>query len=132
MPKFKTLKQINLKNKRALLRVDLNIPLGENMKVDENEKWRIEAIIPTLKYLIKQKAKIILISHLGRPASTPASTQNRGEQRGEPKGKRDKKLSLKPIANELRKILKKKIIFSEEIIGWKVEKKIESMKLGQI
>jgi len=115
MSKFKTLKQIDLKKKRALLRVDLNVPLGENMKVDENEKWRIEAIIPTLKYLIKQKAKIILISHLGRP-----------------KGKKDKKLSLKPIANELKKILKKKIIFSEEIIGWKVEKKIERMKFGNI
>ena len=115
MPKFKTLKQVDLKKKRALLRVDLNVPLGENMKVDENEKWRIETIIPTLKYLIKQKAKIILISHLGRP-----------------KGKKDKKLSLKPIANELKKILKKKIIFSEEIIGWKVEKKIERMKFGNI
>jgi len=115
MPKFKTLKQVDLKKKRALLRVDLNVPLGENMKVDENEKWRIEAIIPTLKYLIKQKAKIILISHLGRP-----------------KGRKNKKLSLKPIVNELKKILKKKIIFSEEIIGWKVEKKIERMKFGNI
>lgn len=115
MPKFRTLKQVDLKKKRALLRVDLNVPLGENMKVDENEKWRIETIIPTLKYLIKQKAKIILISHLGRP-----------------KGKKDKKLSLKPVANELKKTLKKKIIFSEEIIGWKVEKKIERMKFGNI
>ena len=85
------------------------------MRVDFNESWRIEATLPTLKYLIKQRAKIILISHLGRPG-----------------GKKLKKLSLRPAANELKKILKKKIIFSEEIIGWKVEKKIERMKFGSI
>lgn len=115
MPDFKTLKQIDLKKKRALLRVDLNVPLGENLKVDENEKWRIEAVIPTIKYLIKQKAKIILISHLGRPG-----------------GKKVKKFSLKPVADELKKLLKKKIIFSEEIIGWGVEKKIKRMKFNDI
>ncbi len=115
MPNFKTLKQINLNKKRALLRADLNVPLGENMKVDENEKWRIEAIIPTLKYLIKHKAKIILISHLGRPG-----------------GRKVKSLSLKPLTDELRKLLKKRIIFSEEITGWKVEKKIERMEFGDI
>lgn len=115
MPKIRTLKQVDLEKKRALLRVDLNIPLGENMKVDENEKWRIEAIIPTLKYLIKQKAKIIIISHLGRPD-----------------GRRNPKFSLKPVAQELKKILKKKIVFSNEIIGRNVEKKIEKMKFGQI
>lgn len=115
MPKFKTLKQANLKNKRALLRVDLNIPLGEDGKIDETETWRIEAIIPTLKYLIKQKAKIILISHLGRPG-----------------GRKVEKLSLQPVAQELRRLVKKKIIFSKEIIGWNVEKKIERMKFGDI
>jgi phosphoglycerate kinase len=115
VPDFKTLKQIDLKKKRALLRVDLNVPLGENMKIDKNERWRIEAIIPTLKYLIKQKTKIILISHLGRPH-----------------GRKVKKLSLKPVAQELEKLLRKKIIFSEEIIGWQVEKKIERMKFNDI
>ena len=115
MPKFRTLKQVDFKNKRALLRVDLNIPLGENLKVDKNEKWRIEAIVPTLKYLIKQKAKIILISHLGRPD-----------------GRKNLKFSLKPVAQELRKILRKKIIFSDEIINRNVGKKIEEMKFGDI
>ena len=115
MPKFRTLKDVNLKNKRALLRADLNIPLGENMRVDENETWRIEAVIPTLKYLIKQKTKIILISHLGRPH-----------------GKKVKKLSLKPVAQELGRFLRKKIIFSEKIVGWEIEKKIERMKFNDI
>ena len=115
MPKFRTLKDVDVKNKRALVRVDLNVPFGENTKVDESEKWRIEAVIPTLKYLIKQKAKIILISHLGRP-----------------KGRKNKKLSLKPIANELKKFLKKRIAFSQEIVGWNVKKRIERMNFGDI
>ncbi len=54
MHNLKTLKDVDLKGKRALLRVDLNVPLGDNLKVDKSERWRIEAIIPTLKYLIKK------------------------------------------------------------------------------
>lgn len=115
MSEFKTLKQVDLKNKRALVRADLNVPLGEDGEIDRTERWRIETVVPTLKYLIKQKAKIILISHLGRPS-----------------GRKVKKLSLKPIAKELEKLLKKKIIFSEKITGWDVEKKIERMKFGDI
>jgi len=115
MLKFKTLKQVDLKKKRALLRVDLNVPLGGDAEIHKSERWRIEAIVPTLKYLIKQKAKIILISHLGRP-----------------KGRKIEKLSLKPVAIALEKLLKKKIIFSEQITGWSVEKKIERMKFADI
>jgi len=115
MSNFRTLKQINLDKKRALLRTDLNIPIGKDAKIDNTESWRIETIVPTLKYLIKQKAKIILISHLGRP--------DRKKREG---------FSLKPVVKKLGKVLKKKIIFSEEITGWKVEKKIEKMKFGDI
>jgi len=115
MHKFKTLKDINIKNKRVLLRVDFNVPIGKDGKIDKAEGWRIEAVIPTLRYLIKQQAKIILISHLGRP-----------------NGRVDKKYSLKPIALVLRKILKKKILFSSEVIGKKVEKKIQKMDFGDI
>jgi len=115
MSKFKTLRQAEIKKKRALVRVDFNIPLGDNLRIGKNERWRIEAVLPTLKYLIKQKAKIILISHLGRPG-----------------GRKIKKLSLRPVAQELEKLLKKKIIFSEEVVGWNVEKKIENIKFGNI
>jgi 3-phosphoglycerate kinase len=103
MPKLRTLKQIDLKKKRALVRVDFNVP------------WRIEAALPTLKYLVKQKAKIILISHLG-----------------DPKGKKIKKFSLKPVVDELGKLLRKKIFFSSDIIGWSVKKRIEMMGYGDI
>jgi len=96
----KTLKNIDVRKKRVLVRVDLNIPLGDNL----------QAIIPTLKYLIKQKAKIILISHMGRP-----------------KGK-DEKLSLKPVSDVLGRFLKKKIIFSNDF----AKKRIEMMNFGDI
>ena len=115
MPEFRTLKQVDLKNKRALLRVDFNVPLREDLEVGKSERWRIEAALPTIKYLIKQRAKIIIISHLGRP-----------------KGKRVKKLSLEPVAKELGRLLRKKVIFSAKITGWSVEKQIERMKFGDI
>ncbi len=80
----------NLKDKRVLVRVDFNIPMrGKKIK----EAYKIEKSLPTIKYLIKNKAKIVLISHLGRP-----------------KG-RDVNLSLKPVAEELAKLLKRKIDF---------------------
>lgn len=115
MHKLKTIKDINVKNKRVLLRVDFNVPMGKDGEINKSEGWRIEAIIPTLKYLIKEQVKIILISHLGRPH-----------------GKINKKYSLKPIALILKKILKNKVLFSEEIIGRKVEEKIKKMNFGDI
>lgn len=115
MPNFKTLKQVDFKNKRALLRVDFNVPMGEDLEIDKSERWRIEASLPTVKYLTKHRAKIIIIAHLGRP-----------------NGKKVKNLSLEPVAKELGKLLKKKVVFSEEITGWNVQKKIERMKFGDI
>ncbi len=95
MGRLKTIKNININNKRVLMRVDFN------------EKWRIELVIPTLRYLIRKKAKIILISHLGRP-----------------NGEIKKNLSLESTAKELGKLLKKKILFSKN--------RIREMKFGDI
>lgn len=106
---YKNLKNTDVFKKRVLVRVDLNIPIGDNLKIDKSEIWRLEAIIPTLKYLIKQKSKIILISHLGRP--------------------KEKKLSLKSVCNSLSKLLRKKISFSETL---NVKKTIELMNFGDI
>jgi len=114
MPEFKTLKQLDVKNKRALMRVDFNIPLGEDRRIDKSERWRIEAVLPTIKYLIKQNSKIILISHLGRP-----------------NGKRIAKLSLQPVADELSRLLNKKILFSEGFDSF-VKEKVSDMKFGDI
>jgi len=90
---IKTIKDIkDLKNKRVLVRVDFNVPI-KNGKVQEN--YRIKKVLPTIEYLLKHKAQVILVSHLGRP--TP--------------GKFEKKFSLAPVAKELEKLLKRKVSF---------------------
>ena len=95
---METLKNLDVKNKRALVRVNFDVPLDEKGKIADN--FRIKESLSTIEYLIKQKAKIILISHLGRP-----------------NGKRNNKLSLKPIADELERLLRKKVGFSNNIFG---------------
>ncbi len=98
--KLKSIKEIkSLKGKRVLLRLDLNIPLDNN--INKKNAWRIERSLSTIQYLVKKKAKIIIISHLGRP-----------------KG-RDNKLSLLPISQYLSKLLKKDIEFwSDDFKGY--------------
>ena len=113
MSKFRTLKDIKLKNQRALVRVDFDLPLDEKGKIADD--FRLRESLETIRYLMKQEAKIILISHLGRP-----------------NGKRVEKLSLKPVAERLERILKKKVRFSKDIIGWSVKKQIEMMNFGDI
>ena len=79
---MRSIKRKNLKDKKILLRLDLNVPL-HNGKITDTT--RIDKILPTLKYLYQQKAKIIILSHVGRP-----------------KGKFIKELSLKPISDNLQ------------------------------
>jgi len=91
--KLKTIKDIkNLKGKRVLLRLDLNISIKNN-KVNKDSIWRLEKAIPTIQYLVKKKAKVIIVSHLGRPKGI------------------DTNLSLLPISNYLSKLIKKNIEF---------------------
>ena len=86
----------NLNNKKILLRLDLNVPLERDKITDTT---RIDKILPTLNFLIKEKAKIIILSHVGRP-----------------KGKIVKELSLKPICEELQNKLRKKVKLIKENI----------------
>jgi len=113
MSKFTILKKLNVKNKRALVRVNFDVPLNERGGIIDN--FRIKESLPTIEYLIKQKAKIILLSHLGRPD-----------------GKKIKKLSLKPVADELGNLLKRKVIFSKDISGKNLERIIKKMFFGDI
>lgn len=111
--KLRTLKDLkNLKNKRVLVRVDYNVALKHG-KVLEPE--RIERSFPTINYLLKKKAKVILISHLGSPG-----------------GKFDKKLSLKPVAIYMDSKAKKPVHFIDDCIGDRVKQKVAKMKAGQI
>jgi phosphoglycerate kinase len=90
-------KGLDLNNKKILIRLDLNVPLNGANIIDTN---RIDKTIPTLQYLLKNKAKIIILSHIGRP-----------------KGKIVNELSLKPVCNELEKKLNQKISFITENIN---------------
>ena len=109
----KTIRDVNVKNKRVLVRVDFNVPL-ENGKVAPSGDTRIVASLPTIKYLIDQGAKVILCSHLGRP-----------------KGK-DQKLSLRPVATRLQELLGKPVTFVSDCIGQPAERAVEGMNAGDV
>jgi len=114
MFKFKTIKDINVKNKHVLVRVDFNVPLNHT-KISKNGLWKIESVLPTLNYLIEKKAKIILITHLGRP-----------------NGKIVKNLRLNLIKLKLEKLLKKKVWKLDNVVGKKVQEAVGEMKPADI
>lgn len=112
-----TLKQFkSLKGKRVLLRVDLNVPLPKGGKIVPEEEQRVREALPTIERLTKGGAKVIIISHLGRPEG------------------RDKKLSLAPVAKHLSTLLGKKILFVAENLedDDSVEKKLMPLKNGEV
>ena len=118
---MKSIKEIkNLKNKKILVRVDFNVPVGDDGVVDNKEDWRIKAALPMIEYLIEKEAKIILIAHLGRPEGNQESRIKNQEY------------SLKPVANRLEKLLNRKIKFIDDCIGNGAKRAIEKMQAGEI
>ncbi|MEN3046918.1 MAG: phosphoglycerate kinase [Candidatus Hydrothermales bacterium] len=110
---MKSLNQIgDIKGKRIFLRVDFNVPIKEGKILDDT---RIKETIPTIKFLIEKGGKVILASHLGRP-----------------KGQRSPEFSLKPVAQKLKRLLKKDIRYTEELYGEGVLKIINEMKEGEV
>ncbi len=109
---MKTLNDINFKNKKALIRVDFNVPLNENFQVTDNT--RILAAKPTIEKILNDGGSVILMSHLGRP-----------------KGK-DAKFSLKHIVPELEKVLGRKVEFVPDSIGHQVQEAVKNLKPGGI
>ena len=105
----KTLEDFNLENKRVLVREDLNVPLDENQNITDDT--RIRAVLPTINYLIDKGAKVIIVSHLGRP-----------------KGKANPKYSLVPVAKKLSELLKKEVTFAQNCIGEVAEKAAAKIK----
>ena len=115
MPKL-TLRDLSLENKRVLLRVDYNVPLDDKEGVMViTDDTRIQETIPTLKYLQEKGAKIILMSHLGRP-----------------KGQRDPKQSLAPVAKRLSELLGSPVAFAEDCIGPKAESAVQGLSKGSL
>lgn len=109
----KTIKDINVKGKKVLVRCDFNVPLDENGTITDNT--RITAALPTIKYLMENGAKVILCSHLGRP-----------------KGEVNPKYSLKPVAKELSKLLETEIKFANDVTGESAKQVTESIKDGEV
>ncbi|NCA93441.1 phosphoglycerate kinase, partial [bacterium] len=98
-----TVKDINVKGKKCLVRVDFNVPVKDNVITDEN---RIQGALPTIKYLMANGAKVILCSHLGRPkGGVDAYQENK------------KKYSLAVVAKRLNELLNDKVTFADDVIG---------------
>lgn len=108
----KTIKDIDLAEKKVLVRVDFNVPLDEGKVADDT---RIRAALPTLRYLIDQHSRIILCSHLGRP-----------------NGKVVAELSLRPVASRLSELLGQEVRFVDDCVGEKVHAAVNALEPGQI
>ena len=109
----KTVKDIDLKGKKVLVRCDFNVPMDEERNITDNT--RIVAALPTIKYLLEENCAVILCSHLGRP-----------------KGEFKPEYSLKPVAKELSKLLNKEVIMANDVIGEDAMKKASELKEGEI
>lgn len=111
----KTIEDIEVKGKRVLVRVDFNVPQDETGKITDDR--RIRAALPTIQYLMKQGAKTILISHLGRPKGKPEDKE---------------KFTLKPVAERLSELLGKPVPLAPDCVGPEVEKMVQAMKDGDV
>ena len=109
----KTVKDIDVTGKRVLVRCDFNVPQDENGNITDNR--RIVSSLETINYLIKNNAKVILCSHLGRP-----------------KGEFKKEFSLKPVAEELSKLLGKQVKLSKDVIGEDSKSLVKNMQNGEV
>ncbi|WP_341457114.1 phosphoglycerate kinase [Alkalibaculum bacchi] len=111
----KSIKDVDLKGKRVLMRVDFNVPFNETKEITDN--GRIVGALPSIKYIIEQGAKLVLMSHLGRP-----------------KGKPNPEFSLEPVAKELSKLLDKEITFANDdlVVSPKTVEMTSQLKDGDV
>ncbi len=109
----KTIEDIQVKGKKVLVRCDFNVPLDENKKItDEN---RIQGALPTIRYLVKNGAKVILCSHMGRP-----------------KGEFNMKYSLAPVAKRLSELLGQEVKLAKDVIGPDAKALAAALQDGQV
>lgn len=109
----KTIEDIQVKGKKVIVRVDFNVPLDENRNIT-NDK-RIVSALPTIKYLVDNGAKTILVSHLGRPKEGP-----------------EEKFSMKPTAKRLSELLGQEVIMAKDVIGPDAKEKAAALKDGEV
>jgi phosphoglycerate kinase len=108
----KTIRDIDVKGKRVLVRVDFNVPIKDGVVGDDT---RIRSALPTIQTLLEKGAAVLLCSHLGRPKDGP-----------------DPKYSLKPVAEYLAKLMGKPVAFAEDCIGPKAEAASKALKAGEV
>lgn len=108
----KTVRDINMKGKRVLMRVDFNVPMDGGVVTDDK---RIRAALPTIQYVLDQGASLILMSHLGRPKGAGFEAD----------------FSLKPAAEALAKLLNKPVTMAPDCVGPEVEKMAKALKPGE-
>ena len=108
-----SLKDLHLKNKRVLMRVDFNVPLSKDGKITDDS--RIIAALPSIEYVLAHGASLILMSHLGRPKAQP-----------------EPQFSLAPVAKRLSELLRKPVSLAPDCIGSEVEKMASSLHPGDI
>lgn len=109
----KTVRDLDVAGKKVLVRVDFNVPLNDKGEITDGT--RITASLPTIQYLLEQKAAVILMAHLGRP-----------------KGQVKPELSLAPVAKHLGKLLGKKILFAPDCVGEAAQAAASKLKPGHI
>lgn len=108
----KTVKDANVRGKRVLVRVDLNVPLNEGAVADDT---RVRAALPTLRHLVDHGARVIIMSHLGRP-----------------KGEPDPQYSLRPVRRVLQRLLGRNVVFVDDIVGREARDAVDRMVDGEI
>ena len=112
MFKKKTIRDIDVSEKKVLVRVDFNVPISDGTVSDDT---RIKAALPTINYLMEKNSKVILCSHLGRPGGTYTG-----------------KYSLEPLVPILSELLGKPVGFANDCIGADTENLVNSMSLGDV
>jgi phosphoglycerate kinase len=109
---LRTVRDADVQGKRVLVRVDFNVPIESGKVLDD---WRLRATLPTIRYLTERGAKVILLSHLGRP-----------------KGKRDEQFSLRPVAQRLSELLGQPVQFADDCVGEVAEQGVARLQAGEV
>jgi len=112
---FKTIRDVDVTGRRVFVRVDFNVPLTPEGEVADD--WRIEAALPTIRYLIEHRARVILGSHLGRPKGDP---------------EKDARLRMDAVARRLARLLEQPVLKADDVVGPDAREKAGSLKDGEV